>query len=199
MGTGTIDSGQTEVRHALSLGTGTHQLECQIIGAENPESVGYITPKCRSEIIPEIPPTGDCQLGDNLQNAVLCPGDDVGIGADVPVKVVDVCTASRKCEYQCNTGFGSLNGRCQQMGTPGTVTVPGSLRPNLDYPLVQCQAGDSGHRFFKYKIVKKDDTVTPPPVCPVGASGTYPACVCPNGSVYNLGSNVCDTSTQCPA
>lgn len=92
----------TQVTESIQLTAGTHQVECLITG---PENTSYVDQKCRAEIIPTPQPTGTCQPGDDISGSSLCPGDDTGIGADIPVTIVSACTASRKCEYTCNPGY----------------------------------------------------------------------------------------------
>ena len=134
--TGNIEGTGTQIQDTLVLSAGTNQIECLLQG---PENIDYVSPSCKKEIIPEIEPAGNCLPGDSVNNATLCTGDSVGIGIDISTLLVHECSESRKCEYTCNNGYVPFNGQCIPAATQGDVTVPGNIRPNIDYPLIQCQ------------------------------------------------------------
>jgi len=56
------------------------------------------------------------------ENSILCPGDDVGLNANTPKRLVAQCNDLRKCQYTCNQGFiYSSAGRC--VAQPSTLKI----------------------------------------------------------------------------
>ena len=75
--------------------------------------------------------------------------------------IVDQCTDSRKCEYTCGSGFVRAGNRCVPEAFCENLTVPSHIRPERDYPLVQCE-GDSNANYFRYTITGPDINYTSP-------------------------------------
>lgn len=82
-------------------------------------------------------PTYQC-IGTIPANAVLIPGDDQGLTANTPRKLV-ASNTSAKCEYTCKPGFVNLMGTCSPLTTPkqciGTVPANAVLIPGDDQGL----------------------------------------------------------------
>lgn len=54
-------------------------------------------------------------------NSQMCPNDDMGLSADVPITLVADCTDSQKCEYVCVAPLVYENGACRLPGKCGTL------------------------------------------------------------------------------
>ncbi len=67
--------------------------------------------------------------------AQLCSGDSQGLTANLPKTLVPACTANRKCEYTCNSGYQLISGSCQLPSQSYTCigSVPAHSQPCSNY------------------------------------------------------------------
>lgn len=112
----------------------------------------------------------------NLENAIICPGDNVGASSSSTQTLGSVCTFQKKCEYICSPGAYLTNGSCfrpnlvtREDRDPGRFNQPpGESTPSTDSNQTGgSQAPDSlydqlGRSFLQIKLTRyfnkdKDD------------------------------------------